>query len=290
MNKDFIVTPYIKKIILLTSNYLLSGYPVHFTGPTGIGKTSIAYYTAKELKKPITIIRGHDNLTVFDLIGRTDGYRKIEHTDNYIHSVYKKEVELHSNWVKGQLAKAVKEGHILIYDEFTRTKPEVNNLFLYILEEKIMPLYGSNQKVNYIPVHKDFSAIFTSNPLEYSGVYKTQDALIDRMITINLNEFDHETEIEILKKKYKLTGNESRIISQLITNTRNYCRNKNVLGPSLRASIMIAQIAKTTEIKIDPKNEMFHQLIYDVMWSTLSKCFNNDQMIKEFINNQCQNI
>lgn len=287
---NFVVTPYIKNIISRTIDYISSGFPVHFTGPTGIGKTSIAYFTAKELKKPITIIRGHHNLTVFDLIGRSDGYKKTELMDNYIHSVYKKEVELRLNWVQGQLATAVKDGHILIYDEFTRTKPEVNNLFLYILEEKIMPLYGSNQKINYIPVHKDFSVIFTSNPLEYSGVYQTQDALIDRMITINLNEFDHETEIEILKIKYKLSWNEAHIISQLITNVRNYCRNKNILGPSLRASMMIAKIAKTTELNIDPKDEMFKKLSYDVMWSTLSKCFNNDQMIKEFINNQCQNI
>lgn len=289
-NEEFIITPYLSNIITLANNYINSGFPVHFTGPTGIGKTSIAAYIAKELKRPITIIRGHHDLTVFDLIGKVDGYKKKELIDNYVHSVYKKEIELETSWVNGELVNAVKQGHLLIYDEFTRTKPEVNNIFLYILEEKMLPLYGTNEQEKYIPVHKDFSVIFTSNPVEYSGVYKSQDALLDRMVTISLNYLDQETEIEILQRKYGLTTTEAKIINKLVSNIRNHCTRKNIIGPSLRASMMIAKIAKTLQMEINPKNRQFQRICYDVMWNNLSRCFNNDMQIQELIIRECQNL
>jgi len=53
----------------------------------------------------------------------------------------------------------------------------------------------------YLEVHPDFRAIFTSNPEEYAGVHKTQDALMDRLITLNLGNFDRETEIQIAMAK-----------------------------------------------------------------------------------------
>jgi len=43
--------------------------------------------------------------------------------------------------------------------------------------------------------------IFTSNPEEYAGVHKTQDALRDRMVTIELDHFDEETEIAITEAR-----------------------------------------------------------------------------------------
>ena len=131
------------------------------------------------------------------------GISKKEVVDNYIHSVYKKEQEIKPIWTPGQLIEAVKNGHIVIYDEFSRSHPETNNIFLSLLEEKVLPIYGKG-KESFIKCHPNFSIIFTSNPDEYAGTFHTQDALLDRLITIHLDSCDKETEIDILKQKYRI--------------------------------------------------------------------------------------
>ena len=81
------------------------------------------------------------------------------------------EEEMKSVCVDNRSTRACKHGYTLIYDEFTRTRPEANNVLLSILEEKILNLpklgrYGEGS----IEVHPDFRAIFTSNPSEIPGI------------------------------------------------------------------------------------------------------------------------
>ena len=48
----FINTPFLQNIIDRTKNYLSAGYPVHFTGATGIGKTTLARHIAANVSDP----------------------------------------------------------------------------------------------------------------------------------------------------------------------------------------------------------------------------------------------
>jgi MoxR-like ATPase len=48
---------------------------------------------------------------------------------------------------------------------------------LSVLEEKILYLPYVAKGNNEQEVHPDFRVIFTSNPEEYAGVHKSQDAL-----------------------------------------------------------------------------------------------------------------
>lgn len=258
---EFVTTPFFEDIITRTLQYLQAGFPVHFVGPTGVGKTSLALFIAKQLKRKVTIIRGHHELSNKDLLGHYSGVRKKEIIDNYIHTVFKKEQEIKPVWVQGQLIEAVKNGHVVIYDEFSRSRPETNNIFLSLLEEKVLPLY-SNGKDSFIKCHPDFSIIFTSNPDEYAGTFHTQDALLDRLITIQLDSCDHETEIEILKQKTGLNQHEATEVVRLVTNLRSY---GNGFCPSLRASLMIAAIAKKSKIEMIAENIRYQVLCMDVL-------------------------
>ena len=69
-------------------------------------------------------------------------------------------------------------------------------------------------------VHHDFAMIFTSNPEEYAGVHKTQDALMDRMITITVDHYDRETEIDITKAKSGLDHRSAAIIVDIVREFR----------------------------------------------------------------------
>jgi MoxR-like ATPase len=91
-----------------------------------------------------------------------------------------------------------------------------------------------------VHVHENFRAILTSNPEEYAGVHKTQDALVDRLITVDLGHFDRETEIEITKAKSGLpTGDAERIVD-IVRELRSVGVNNH--RPTIRACIAIAKI------------------------------------------------
>ncbi|MFN8468292.1 MAG: AAA family ATPase [Caldilineaceae bacterium] len=94
--------------------------------------------------------------------------------DNFIHTVRKTEEDMVQRWVDHRLSTACREGYTLVYDEFTRSKPEANNVLLSVLEERILILPNSTNSGGYIKVHPDFTALFTSNPEEYAGVHASQ--------------------------------------------------------------------------------------------------------------------
>ena len=149
-------------------------------------------------RQPVTLIHGDDEFGSSDLVGNDHGYRKSKLIDNFIHSVVKTEETMKTLWTDNRLTTACRYGHVLIYDEFTRSRPEANNVLLSVLGERLLNLPKKcNGGDGYLEVHPAFRAIFTSNPQEYAGVHKSQDALLDRLITIYMDHYGRETEVAI---------------------------------------------------------------------------------------------
>ncbi|WP_100012955.1 gas vesicle protein GvpN [Lentibacillus sediminis] len=270
-----------KSLLSRCSRYLKAGYPIHFTGPAGTGKTSLALALAKKRNKPVMLIHGNHELNNSDLIGDFTGYTNKKMVDNYVRSVYKKDESVTESWEDGRLLEAAKNGYTLVYDEFTRSHPETNNLFLSILEEGVIPLYGTKHTEPFFRVHPNFSVIFTSNPEEYAGVYDTQDALLDRLITIPLDFKDIDQEAKILVNKIGIVEDEARGIASLTANLRKLCVEDNSSGPSLRSSMMIARLAAKENIPIDGQNEDFQVLCKDLLTHTVSKCLDTERPKEE---------
>jgi len=139
-SEGFVSTPYVEDIVERALAYLEAGYPIHLAGPAGTGKTTLAFHIAAQLERPVTLIHGDDEFVTSDLIGRDSGYRTSKVIDNFIHSVLKTEEEMRSLWGDNRLTTACRSGHTLIYDEFTRSRPEANNVLLSVLEEKVLNL------------------------------------------------------------------------------------------------------------------------------------------------------
>src|SRR4029453_6759569 len=123
------------------------------------------------------------------------GTKSKQVVDRYVHSVRKVETETSAVWSDEVLTQAFIEGYTLVYDEFTRSPPQANNPLLAAFEERILILPGAARKERYVRAHPEFRAILTSNPGDYAGVAAPQDALIDRMITLDLDDLSRDTEI-----------------------------------------------------------------------------------------------
>ncbi|MFD2924975.1 gas vesicle protein GvpN [Halobacillus naozhouensis] len=282
-----------KSLLSRSLRYLKAGYPVHFTGPAGAGKTSLALALAKKRKRPVMLMHGNHELNNKDLIGDFTGYTSQKVVDQYVRSVYKKDENVTETWRDGRLLEAAKHGYTLVYDEFTRSRPTTNNIFLSILEEGVIPLYGSKLTEPFVRVHPEFSVIFTSNPVEYAGVYKTQDALLDRLITISVDYQDLDREAEIVSEKIGVEDSEAKAITTLVTKLRQQCTKADSKGPSLRSSLMIARLSSKEDIPIDGENEDFQELCLDLLSHTVSRCLETEHPLQEaekLILNECSNV
>lgn len=261
--EDFVETPYIKELTERAVNYIRAGFPVHLSGPIGVGKTTLAFHIAAQLAQPAILICGDFEFGTSDLVGGLYGYRRKYLRDNFTRSVLKTDESIAPQWVDNRLTIACEHGFTLIYDEFTRSRPEANNVLLSVLEEGVLPLSAARNGRDYIKVHPDFTAIFTSNPEEYAGVQPSQDALRDRMVTIELGNFDEETEVAITQAKSKLSPEDSRRIVSLVRKVREAKSNK--FTPTIRACVVIGKILNLISGSEVGSNHIFRQACLDII-------------------------
>ncbi len=237
--KNWVETNAVKATKEKVKRWLSLHYPVHLIGPTGCGKTILALQVAKELGRPVVWINGDESITTTDLIG---GYSQVETTsirDKYVHNVFKDKDILKADWVDNPLTLACKYGYTLIYNEFSRSKAAANNVLLSIFSEGVLELPTQFGEERYIKVHPDFRVLFTSNSLEYAGVHRAQDALLDRMVGIFMDYYDEETETKIIASQANITEKEALPIATMLRSLREKLPEESSLGT--RAGIMVAR-------------------------------------------------
>ena len=135
----------------------------------------------------------------------------------------------------------------------------------------------------YLKVDPDFTAIFTSNPEEYAGVHRSQDALRDRMITMDLDHFDYDTELAITKTKSKLSKKDSKRIVDIVRGLRE--SGKCEFAPTVRGCIMIGKTLKIRKFSPSNTNGYFSQMCQDILASETSRVGSktNQDRVKEIV-------
>jgi gas vesicle protein GvpN len=257
---DFVETPFVKDLVERALAYLQDGLHVHLSGPAGGGKTTIALHVAQLIGRPVVLIHGDDQMGTADLVGKESGFKRSYTRDEYVRNVFKMEEEAKPLWVGKALTDACQKGLTVVYDEFTRSRPEANNVLLSVMEERVLPLRGST-----VPVHPDFRIIFTSNPADYAGVHGVQDALLDRMVTILVSGFDQETEAAITQARSGLPLVEVERVVALVRAFRD--AGLKTSSASVRPAILISRILKVRGGHAYAQDPVFLQTCRDVLLS-----------------------
>lgn len=262
---DFVETEQVRDLTHRGLGFLKAGYPVHFRGPAGTGKTTLALHVAAQLGRPVIVITGDNELGTADLVGSQRGYHYRKVVDQFIHNVTKLEETANQRWTDHRLTTACREGYTLVYDEFTRSRPETHNILLGVFEERMLFLPAQARDECYIKVHPDFRAIFTSNPQEYAGVHTSQDALADRFVTIDVGHPDREMELAVTTARTGLAAAAAERIIDLVRAFRDSGDYQQT--PTLRASLMIARVASQQGYAVAASDPSFVQLCLDVLAS-----------------------
>ena len=290
---DFVESATVQELTERAVAYLDAGFPVHFRGPSGTGKTTLALHVAAQVGRPVILISGDDEFTSSDLIGGQSGYRYRKVVDRYIHSVLKYEEDAVQHWADQKLTAACREGFTVVYDEFTRSRPEANNVLLTVLEERLLALPDMAQEQAYLKVHPEFRAIFTSNPQEYAGVHEAQDALSDRLVTIDLDYYERDTEIAITIARSSLSPVQAVRIVDIVRDLRASGEYDQI--PTLRACIMIARVTAMQGLKASGRDPRFVRVCLDVLGPKTASTSqarernnNQQQMLVHLIEHYCK--
>ncbi|MEK7828414.1 MAG: gas vesicle protein GvpN, partial [Deltaproteobacteria bacterium] len=167
------------------------------------------------------------------------------------------------------------------------------NVLLSVLQEKMMDLPPSREGEGYLKVDPNFVAIFTSNPEEYAGVYRSQDALRDRMVTMDIDHPDRETEGAITVAKSGLEKEDAGKIVDIVRALRD--SGKCEFAPTVRGCIMIAKTLKIRNGSVDAESRIFRDICADVLCSETSRVGSRastkkvGELIEKLIDKHCGN-
>ncbi len=258
----FVETGEVKDIKSRAMRWLSAGCPIHIIGPTGCGKTTLAMEIAYELGRPVTWVNGDDQITTEDLVGSYKEFEQQTYRDRFVHNVFKGRDMMRAIWVDNPLTIACKHGYTFVYNEFSRAKPEANNVLLSVLEERILELPTMAGQKRYVKVDPNFRAILTSNSVEYAGIHRAQDALLDRIVGLCMDYYGLDTEVRIVTAHTGLAEGEARKIVEIFRALRKELDEGE--RPGTRACIMVARALE----RLDDRGPAdLEQLILDVLTS-----------------------
>ena len=233
--QQFVKTAALEQLMQRALRYMRSGYSIHLEGPTGIGKTTLAMHLADCRRRPIKLVVGSH-----DLSGQQESWLRL----------------------------ACCEGWTLIYDEFNRSRPEINTVLLSALEERILVLTGDRGS-EHVPIHPEFRVIFTSNSEEYCGAYTTQNALLDRVVTLRLPEPSLLAQQQLLIELLGISNESATLVIKLV---QQFFRQVSPDGQfSLRPKLMIAQVCQREGINMSAEDAEFRQVCRDILLSRSSQ-------------------
>lgn len=146
-------------------------------GPTGTGKTELVDNLAKAMGLPVTVF---DMGTMSDPIMGLVGTHVITVNDGKTHSEFK----------RSRFSDVIQQPGIVLLDEISRASASANNLLFPVLDfRQELSMEYAFEDTTPVKVHPDCVFFATANMgSQYTGTHKLDRALIDRFMTVEVDQ------------------------------------------------------------------------------------------------------
>lgn len=199
------------------------GDGLYFAGHYGSGKTSLPMQIAARLNWPTQTADGNEEFNVEDLLGRPD----LQNGSG--------------TFIYGSLAKAMKEGHIFVFNEIDTVPGGRLTAIHDVLEGRPLVLHANGGEV--IKPHPNFRLIATGNSIgngdttgSYQGVNVMNIAFMDRFRVVNVDYPDEAIDRMILSK---IASDLPETIRNKMVETANEIRRLFVGGDNVDTTLTI---------------------------------------------------
>jgi nitric oxide reductase NorQ protein len=198
--------------------------PVLLKGPTGCGKTRFMQHMAWRLKRPLTTVSCHDDLTASDLVGRylLKGGETV--------------------WVDGPLSSAVKAGGFCYLDEIVEARKDTTVVIHPLADDRrILPI---EKKGEIIKAPPEFMLCISYNPGYQSVLKDLKQSTRQRFLAIEFSYPGRKLEREIVMHESGVDEGTAEKLVSLGEKTRNLKDRGLVEGASTRLLIHAAMLIK----------------------------------------------
>jgi len=207
----------------LASRNVARKIPTLFTGPSGVGKTTIAAKVAEVMGLNFSTI---NMAAAIDPVSYLLGVHRIKDGSSYF-----------------QMApfsrKSSEENNLILLDEINRCPPQGSNILFPALDfQRTINLdMMDDESLRSIPLGRNTTYMATANiGHKFTGTHNIDGALDDRFIRIEMDFPTEEEEITMLKKRHKLSAYVAKEVVGLVRQVRNTCLAQETdFVPSVRA-------------------------------------------------------
>ena len=256
-------SPALKTLLRKATEFVRAGVTINLAGSAGLGKTTLALRIAEDIGRPVAFMTGNQWLTTRDFVGREVGQTERTVIDKYVQSVRRTETESRSDWKSAILALSMQRGYTLVYDEFTRASPEANSALLSVLEEGVLVSTDRASDRSYISAHEDFRIILTSNPHDYAGVNGAPDAMMDRVVTFQIDTPDAAALAGIVTKRTGVDNRTAQVIARMVAHAHE--NSKTGDSSALRSAVLIGRVAAHTIRHARLRQDMLVDIAADIL-------------------------
>lgn len=212
---------------------LVDGDRIMLVGPPGVGKTAMIANACARMRWPMTRFNGNRDVTAGDFVGTYEARNGA------------------TEWVDGPLVRAMKQGHVLVLDEYDHMPSECSSVMHSVLEHGgSLTIVANGGEV--VRPHANFRVVATANTGGFgddSGLHpaaQVQDAAMrsrfDAVYHVDYMDGDHEA--QVLVNVTGIGADHAERIVEFAHDTRTATRSGDLShAVSLRETIAWARMA-----------------------------------------------
>ncbi|MEM7092499.1 MAG: CbbQ/NirQ/NorQ/GpvN family protein [Actinomycetota bacterium] len=196
--------------------------PVLLKGPTGCGKTRFVEHMAWRIKRDLTTVACHEDLTATDLVGR------------YLLSGEE------TVWMDGPLTRAVRGGAICYLDEIVEARKDTTVIIHALTDHRrVLPV---DKTAEMVSAHPNFLLVISYNPGYQSVLKDLKPSTRQRFVSLEFDYPSVDAEATIVAAETGVDADTAERLARIGEKTRQLRERGFEEGVSTRLLVYAGQL------------------------------------------------